>query len=237
LIQVFCDFGLPKVIQSDNGTEYVNELVELFAKMAGIDHRLISAYHPRANGLAERYVKSAVNTVRKAMDINVIDWDYYVPGVQLSLNNKTSERTKSAPFTLMFARTLNGFQDYSTAKPMKPMPNKELLKRIEDMSNVVFPAVRDRVQLVKSKQTQSYNDAHKMVDFPIGSHAMLKKPIKATKLEAPYTGPYEIMRKTQGGSYLLKDTQANELLSKGYPPSAPKLISQDESTSIDNVYV
>ena len=73
LIQVFCDFGLPKVIQSDNGTEYVNELVELFAKMAGIDHRLISAYHPRANGLAERYVKSAVNTVRKAMDINVID--------------------------------------------------------------------------------------------------------------------------------------------------------------------
>ncbi|KAG1328484.1 hypothetical protein G6F62_008123 [Rhizopus arrhizus] len=47
-------FGRPKIIQSDNGTEYVNEIIRKFTEVSGIDHRLITAYHPRSNDFKAR---------------------------------------------------------------------------------------------------------------------------------------------------------------------------------------
>ncbi|OAD81563.1 hypothetical protein PHYBLDRAFT_93581, partial [Phycomyces blakesleeanus NRRL 1555(-)] len=55
LVQIFCNYGLPKVLQSDNGTEFVNELVKLFMQNRGIDHRLVIPYHTCANGIAKKW--------------------------------------------------------------------------------------------------------------------------------------------------------------------------------------
>ena len=55
-------FGAPKIIQSDNGSDFVNQVVEELVKLNGIDHRTISAYNSRANGAAER-----VNGIREGM--------------------------------------------------------------------------------------------------------------------------------------------------------------------------
>ena len=38
LFQVFCDFGFPKIIQSDNGTEFVNKIIKAIVETAIIDH-------------------------------------------------------------------------------------------------------------------------------------------------------------------------------------------------------
>jgi hypothetical protein len=46
--------GLPQIIQSDNGKEFVNKILSSLISITSIDHRLITAYHARANGAAER---------------------------------------------------------------------------------------------------------------------------------------------------------------------------------------
>lgn len=65
LFKVFCDTGFPKIMQSDNGTEFVNQVLDTFTEQMQGEHRLITQYHPRANGLAERNVQTAINTIRK----------------------------------------------------------------------------------------------------------------------------------------------------------------------------
>ena len=43
-------FGVPQVVVSDNGREFVNTaLTEAFEQL-GIDHRLVSPYSPQTNG-------------------------------------------------------------------------------------------------------------------------------------------------------------------------------------------
>ena len=54
LLKVMTMFGPPKVLQSDNGSEFVNQLVKSLCSKFGVQHRLTSAYHPRANGRVER---------------------------------------------------------------------------------------------------------------------------------------------------------------------------------------
>jgi hypothetical protein len=46
LLKVFFDFGFPCILQSDNGTEFVNRIIQKIMKSAHIDHRLITPYHP-----------------------------------------------------------------------------------------------------------------------------------------------------------------------------------------------
>ena len=67
LWSIITDFGVPKIIQSDNGLEFVNGTMTQLAQLYGIDHRLITAYHFRADGLVERRNKEVNRSLKKQM--------------------------------------------------------------------------------------------------------------------------------------------------------------------------
>ena len=49
-----CMYGPPLVAVSDNGTEFVNSVMDGVMKMMGTEHRKTSPYHPQSNGKCER---------------------------------------------------------------------------------------------------------------------------------------------------------------------------------------
>ena len=239
LIQIFGDYGFPRYLQSDNGTEFVNTLVKLLSEATGFDHRLVTPYHPRANGVAERWVQTSVRTLRKLIKGALKDWDHFVPCVQLAINAKISERHDSAPFSLMFARKMNTFGDYRDEKNVEPMSEKELQNRLDAMENIVFPAINEKVMAVLEAQKKAFDSKHHIVDFPVNSEVVVVVPVKErTKLDTPHDGPFTVVRKTRGGSYVLKDVRG-KILDRDYAPSQLKLISQDYDldSPCDDLYV
>ena len=54
-------------------------------------------------------------------------------------------------------------------------------------------------------------------------------------MDPVYERPFKVVRKNQGGAYVLQ-TLTGELLSKNYAPSQMKLISQDTITDPEDVY-
>ena len=93
LFSIFIDFGFPKIIQSDNGFEFVNTVVKALTSEFTIDHRLITPYHPRANGLAERFVQTACRAIKKLLEGDESNWDLHVPAVQLAINLRSQLST------------------------------------------------------------------------------------------------------------------------------------------------
>ncbi|UYV66659.1 K02A2.6-like [Cordylochernes scorpioides] len=65
LRQVFARFGLPELLVTDNGRQFVSKEFEEFTKMNGIRHTITSPYNPSTNGLAERYVREFKTSLRK----------------------------------------------------------------------------------------------------------------------------------------------------------------------------
>ena len=78
LLGIWSSFGFPKIIQSDNGTEFVNTILSHFTKVSNIDHRLITAYHPRADGLVEKWVDLTKRTLRKSINADLSSWEKHV---------------------------------------------------------------------------------------------------------------------------------------------------------------
>ena len=48
--QVFCRHGWPKIIQCDNGRDFINEMNGYLFQSTSIKHCVTSAYHPQRNG-------------------------------------------------------------------------------------------------------------------------------------------------------------------------------------------
>ena len=79
MFRLCCDFGFPKIVQSDNGTEFVNGVLDALKKLSKIDGRLIAPYHHRGNGVAERAIKTTPNMIYKAIEGLIHQWDDYAP--------------------------------------------------------------------------------------------------------------------------------------------------------------
>jgi hypothetical protein len=136
----------------------------------------------------------------------------------------------------MFGRNVNEFRNYETEEAWEPMSNDELLFRVKQMAEVVFPAIKERTENMTMKQKENFDKNHKLIQFPPKSIVMIKNQNKAGKLEPNYEGPYTVLRVTKGGAYVLQDQQG-ELMPKNYPPSALKLISHDDPINTEDVYV
>ena len=76
---IFCEYGTVKILQSDNGPEFVNSVMEQLTQLYGIDHRLITAYHPRANGKVERRNKEVSRGLKKYMVGATGRWEDWLP--------------------------------------------------------------------------------------------------------------------------------------------------------------
>ncbi|KAH6580345.1 hypothetical protein BASA61_009688 [Batrachochytrium salamandrivorans] len=214
LFSIFTNFGFPCVIQSDNGTEFVNAIVHHLTTSFHIDHRLSTPYHPRANGLAERSVQTSCHAIRKLLEGENQGWDLYCPVVQLFMNNKVSEFHSSSPFSIMFGRKLNPFCDYQTDADFVTPDANALKERMVEMSSVLFPAIGNLSK-------RSVNKAQL---------AFIKKFVRSSKNEPYYLDPFKVLRRVKGGLYEILDSD-NTLFPRNVAPSMMKLIQHN---TIDN---
>ena len=80
-----------------------------FCELAKIDHRVISAYHPEANGLVERENRNILSSLRKLLQDPDTEWDVALYAI-VAANNATAKRAhgwQRSPFELMVWRQPN----------------------------------------------------------------------------------------------------------------------------------
>ena len=66
LKEMFSELGIPKVLCSDNGPQYVNAQFADFCISWGITHETSSLHYPQSNGFAEACVKSIKHVLQRA---------------------------------------------------------------------------------------------------------------------------------------------------------------------------
>jgi hypothetical protein len=173
-------------------------------------------------------VQTATRSIKKSISGDTTSWDLWLPSVQLAVNSKVAAVHGSTPFSVMFARKLNPFADFSSTEPSLAPTNEDLQKRLEYITNVVYPSVAKRSKSSSSKLRETFLKNHKILkeDFPSGSFVMMIDPERKNKLEPVYLGPFKVLRRNRGGAYVLQDMQG-ALLPRNVPASHLKLVSKD----------
>ena len=203
-----------KILQSDNGPEFVNSILRALTSMYGIDQRLITPYLPRVNGLVERKNKEIGRMVRKGMAGASEAWQQWLPVVQLSLNAAINERTKTSPFTLMFGRKFNEFWDFSQVKESSIV--SATIGRQMKHWNGLKEAILLEVALLsraKHEQQRQHTDASRLQVEPIevGASVMAIDSTRVSKWDPVYEEPFIVHQQHPKGTYTLKDATGSLL--------------------------
>lgn len=236
LYEVFAQFGPPKIMQSDNGPEFVNGVLAKLVHAAGVDHRLVAPYNPRANGLAERFVQTVKVGLRKKLAGSYKRWDEALPGVTLAINTKDAALTKSPPFTLFFGRVANAWADY-TVQELElvhgPTDGKALQAHHESFAAAITPKLHQNALDRQLKQNERLDEARKLVEvsYPAGSLVYIKNP-RDGKDEPRWVGPFVVVRRNaRSKTYVLRDLD-RKVLERHFPVSQLKLASVDQAASL-----
>jgi hypothetical protein len=140
----------------------------------------------------------------------------------------------------MFARKMSEPYGFSTTKndsvrpeDRKPVSHEELMKRIDYMTDIVFPAIHAKTLAQLEIDKAKFDNKHILVEYKEGSHVMARLQTKAGQLAPSYVGPYTVVRKNRGNSYILRD-HTGTLMPRNYTTTELKLISQDEVIELDD---
>jgi transposase InsO family protein len=103
--EVFCRFGSPKNIVSDNRSHFVNNSLRRLCKEWSIRYVLISAYHPYPNRV-ERTNTDLVRMIESYLSDCNGKWDFHIPNFILVLRSMIKDTTQVSPALINFGRVI-----------------------------------------------------------------------------------------------------------------------------------
>jgi len=102
--QIFIQFGTPLKIVSNNGPQFLNEVVKNLLARLVVKHGFTTMYKPNTNGLVKKTNKTLCSMLAKKVKVhvNICDWDLKIHHVVWVYNTTYKTATGYSPFRLTY---------------------------------------------------------------------------------------------------------------------------------------
>lgn len=207
LIKFFTLVGLPKSIQSDQGSNFMSGIFQQVMYELDIHQYKSSAYHPESQGALERFHQTLKNMIRTYCFDTKRDWDEGVHFVLFAARESVQESLGFSPFELVFGHTVRG--------PLKLLQEKllseentslNLLQYVSDFRTRLTKAcevARNNLKSAQGKMKSRHDVKAKERSFKSGEKVLALLPIPGRPLQARYFGPYTIDHKVSDLNYVI----------------------------------
>jgi hypothetical protein len=203
-IEVFCRFGSPKNIVSDNRSHFVNNTLRRLCKEWSIRHVLISAYHPCPNR-AERTNADLVRMIASYLTDCHGNWDVHIHKFALVLRSMINDTTQVSPALLNLGREIQLPIDRSLQRE----ECQDYLQEAQSLAESLPFALKELIKVVRNnifrahQVNKVYFDAKRRdISFEVGQMVFVKnrelskgEENRAKKFYKKWIGPYKILSK------------------------------------------
>ncbi|CAJ1076939.1 uncharacterized protein LOC118558122 [Xyrichtys novacula] len=107
LTKFFSTFGLPKTIQTDQGTNFMSKLFTQVMKELKVKHVTSSPYHPESQGALERFHQTLKSMMRKYCLESNREWDEGLPLLLFAVRETPQEKCDSRRFVAVFLKSVD----------------------------------------------------------------------------------------------------------------------------------
>lgn len=129
LIKFFSTFGLPKSVQTDQGTNFMSKIFHQVMAERKIKHNKSSAYHPESQGALERFHQTLKFMLHKFYQESNKEWDEGLPLLLFAVRETPQESLGFSPCDLVFCHTVRG--------PLRLLKEKWLSDSPKPVNNVL----------------------------------------------------------------------------------------------------
>ena len=205
LMKVFSQVGIQQEILTDQGANFISQLLRKVYRLLHVQPIRTSPYHPQTDGLVECFNQTLKAMLRRAATDEGRDWDKLIPYLLFAYREVPQASTGFSPFELLYGRAVRGPLDIlkecweASSKSSKSIASYVLTmqEKLAKMSELA------RENLVKAQQQQKqwYDQNARDQEFQVGECVLVLLPTSTKKLLVQWQGPYPVLRKVGPATY------------------------------------
>ena len=204
-------WGTPRVLLTDNGTEFVNRDIQALTQRCGI-HHAVPPYHPQANPV-ERVNRVLKTMITAFVDRDHREWDVHVHEFRFAYNSAHHTSLQATPAFLNLGREpppVGLYRDEAAVEVERTEPAewRERMERLEALQKWVV----ENLEAAQEKQAKYYNRRHRDRQFEVGEQVLKRHHVLSSgarhfsaKLARKFHGPFVIRRILSPVVYELAD--------------------------------
>ncbi|KAK2577959.1 hypothetical protein KPH14_012657 [Odynerus spinipes] len=175
-------FGAPRIITTDQGSQFEAALFAALVKLVGARRCRTSAYHPESNGIIERWHRSLKVAL---MCHESSSWIDVLPIALLGLRTSYKEDIKGSPAEILYGTTLKVPSEFFDHEDLDSDPQIFL----EDFRRIM------RSLRPKPTAHHSTRKIFERADLYTCTHVFLRYDANKQPLQQPYTGPHRVVER------------------------------------------
>jgi transposase InsO family protein len=215
-------YGAPYQIQSDNGKQFVNDVITEILKLVGTEHCLTLAYSSEENGLVERTNKEVLRHLRNfVFDDNTIGtYSDTLPLIQRIINSSVNSSIGVTPAQIIFGNSIDldrGFFVPHLGDHVFPITGETQIEpptrlstytaKLLSAQSAIFKIARDNLHAKEDKHNINYDRAR--THYPNNSFVLIEYVNKfrrgpPSKLQPFLKGPLRVVN-SLGSTYTLEN--------------------------------
>lgn len=224
-------FGVPLHVVTDRGKQFESELFSELAIITGFHRLRITAYHPQSNGLVERMHR----TLKTSLTARKESWLTALPIILLAMRSIPNDSNYS-PFTAVTGTSLMLPNLLLSDEHSNNFDTNDISKLCKEMS------LLDIDKMSSGIHNNSCHKSYIPKELSNCEYIWLRTDRIRRPLEAPYTGPFKVLRRFD--KYftieLCNGNESNVSIERvkpaiiSCPPSTNDLTNVNDSTSQPN---
>lgn len=199
---ILYSYGVPAMIQADNGNEFKAEFVRMLEKM-DVEFRASSLYHPRSNA-AESAVKRVKRSLLTRLEGDTSVWEDELDGVVFVVNKTPVKPTMHVPFAVMFLRPAR--RPLVTRAGTVPQLTWASIEARQQAADVMVEAVRESREDTQAKMIADHTarGGKRQGPYAVGSYAYVERPRLAAKSVQKRDGPQKVVGHRRNDVHVLE---------------------------------
>ncbi|RDX78335.1 gag-pol, partial [Mucuna pruriens] len=197
---IFCRFGVPKVLKSDQGSHFCNKA------MSSLLHKITTAYHPQTNGQAEVFNREIKKTLQKMTNPSRKDWSRLLEDALWAHRTAYQTPLGMSPYQIVFGKTYH-----------LPVEIEHRSYWAVKQCNLDYDPARKQKQFELQELDELCLEAYEnsriyMKELRVGQKVLLFNShlkVIAGKLRSRWDGPFVITNVFPYGAIELKDEHTN----------------------------
>lgn len=225
LNEVFCRYGFPDSIITDNGRQFVSEEFEQFLRECGIGHVKASAYYPKTNGKIERFhrfLKQKLLSVK----LEHKSWKKMLPSILQDYRSTISRATGSSPHDLFFGRKMRTKLNHFETR--------------EEVENTYVHNYQQKMKLYTDRKRGARKN-----NLSVGDYVLVANMTKSEKFSPTYLGDTHQVIARHGGAFKVRNLNTGAVLTRNpkhlrrtRPPTSTitrNVPAQSEASSVSHL--
>ncbi|GFW47333.1 hypothetical protein TNCV_335051 [Trichonephila clavipes] len=190
LMRIFTQTGFPRIICTDQGTNFTAELTEAFKDALGIAPRFATPGHPESMGAVERWNRTLKEMLNKNNQENGNNWDSHLPYLMFAYREVPHSTTGVSPYQLVYGRLPNGplkllKEVWTGGKEIPTGSSKSIEEYLRDLTEKLKQAhnlARGNSEKAQAEYASRYNLRSREKRLAVGDQVLVLIPSSSHKL-------------------------------------------------------